>query len=139
MDPVTKTYAALGLVVLALFEFWAAMRIFGRKGSPGAASRNILRLHRAVGYGFVVYFIWISWVCVDLMDRLAQAGRPLDHRAVLHAMLAMVVFGILLLKIGFIRLYRNYRPYVPMLGLVVVLGTLVLWGVAGWMFLIIMN
>ena len=138
MDPVTKTYVSIGLVVLALFEFWAAMRIFGRKGQPGKHSRLILRLHRIFGYLFLIYFVWISWICVDLMDRLSQVGRTLDSRAVIHGTLAMTLFGILLLKISFIRLYRNYRPYVPMLGICVVLGTLVLWGLAGWMFLILL-
>ena len=63
MDPVTKTYVALGLVFLALFEFWAAMGIFGKKGKPSPRARLILRLHRIGGYIFLVYFIWISWIC----------------------------------------------------------------------------
>jgi len=138
MDPLTKTYVSIGLVVLAVFEFWAAMRIFGRKGQPSKHSRLILRLHRIFGYVFAVYFAWISWVCVDLMHRLADIGWNPDSRAILHGMLAMILFGILLVKISFIRMYRNYRPYVPMLGISLVVGTLVLWGVAGWMFLIIL-
>ena len=138
MDPLTKTYVSIGLVILALFEFWAAMRIFGKKGPPGTSARIILRLHRIFGYLFLVYFVWISWICVDLMDRLAQAGRALDSRAVIHATLAMVLFGILLLKISFVRMYRNYRPYVPLLGVCLVIGTLVLWGLAGWMFLVLL-
>ncbi|MBI4772713.1 MAG: hypothetical protein HY788_00795 [Deltaproteobacteria bacterium] len=138
MDPVTKTYVSIGLVVLAAFEFWAAMRIFGRKGQPGKYSPLLLRLHRIFGYLFAVYFVWIAWVCVDLMDRLADAGRTLDSRAVIHATLAMTLFGVFLVKISFIRMYRNYRPYVPMLGICLVVGTLVLWGLAGWMFLILL-
>ena len=69
---------------------------------------------------------------------MTDAGVTLDSRAVIHATLAMTLFGILLLKISFIRMYRNYRPYVPMLGICVVVGTLVLWGLAGWMFLILL-
>ncbi len=138
MDPLTKSYVSLGLVVLALFEFWAAMKIFGRKGPAGKSVRLVLRLHRIAGYVFLFYFVWISWICVDLMDRLAAAGGKLDSRAVIHATLAMSLFGILLLKLSFIRLYRNYRPYVPLLGILLVVGTLVLWGLAGWMFLILL-
>jgi hypothetical protein len=137
MDPLTKTYFALGLVFLALFEFWAAMRVFGKKGNPSRHARLILRLHRIGGYLFLVYFIWVSWVCVDLMARLAQAGKALDVRGFFHGFFAMALFGILLLKLSFIRLYRNYRPYVPLLGIIVSIGTLVLWGIAGWMYLII--
>ena len=139
MDPITKSYVSLGLVFLALFEFWAAMRIFGKKGSPSKHARLILRLHRIGGYIFLVYFMWISWICAGLVTKYAQVGKELDSRAVLHAWFAMSLFGALLLKISFIRLYRNYRPYVPALGVVVATGTLVLWGLAGWMFLLILG
>ncbi len=139
MDPVTKTYVSLGLVFLALFEFWAAMHIFGRKGPPESHARLILRLHRIGGYVFLVYFIWISWVCLDMMGRLANAGKAPDARGVFHGFLAMSLFGILLAKISFVRIYRNYRPSVPLLGIILTIGTLVLWGVAGLMFLVLMG
>lgn len=139
MDPVTKTYVALGLVFLALFEFWAAMRIFGKKGPPESHAKLILRLHRIGGYVFLVYFIWISWICLDMMGRLAQAGKNPDARDIFHSFLAMSLFGILFAKISFVRFYRNYRPYVPLLGLILTIGTLVLWGIAGLMFLFLMG
>lgn len=54
MNPFTKTYVALGLVFLALFEFWAAMQVFGKTDKPGAHARLILRLHRIGGY----FYFW---------------------------------------------------------------------------------
>ncbi len=138
MDPNTKTYFALVLVFLALLEFWAAMRIFGKK-PPGANPKLSMRLHRAGGYVFLIYFMWISWVCVDLMGRLAEVGQTFDSRAILHGALAMTVFVILLLKISFIRIYNKFRNFAPLLGIIVTLGTLVLWGVAGWMYWIIVG
>jgi len=139
MNPLTKTYISLGLVLLALFEFWAAMQIFGKTGKPGPHARLILRMHRIGGYVFLIYFAWISWICVDIMDRLAQAGKPLDVRGFFHGFFAMVLFAALLVKISFVRFYRKYRPFVPLLGISVSAGTLVLWGIAGWMFLIILG
>jgi hypothetical protein len=140
MDPVTKSYVSLGLVILAVFEFWTAMRVMGRKGGAGKHARLLLRLHRIGGYLFLVYFVWVSWICIDMMGRLAQAGGyELDSRAVIHSTLAIALFFILLLKIAFTRIYRNYRQYVPMLGIVLTIGTLVLWGIAGLMFLIMMG
>jgi hypothetical protein len=139
MDPVTKTYLALGLVFLAIFEYWAAMQIFGKKGKPGPHAKLVLRLHRIGGYVFLAYFMWISWICIEMMGRLANAGKPLDARGFFHGFLAMSLFGVLLVKISFVRFYRNYRPYVPLLGIVLSTGTLVLWGIAGWMFLILMG
>jgi hypothetical protein len=51
----------------------------------------------------------------------------------------MSLIGILLTKISFIRGYRTYRPYVPLLGVMLTVGTLVLWGLAGLMFLFLMG
>lgn len=138
MNPITKTYLALILVFLAVFEFWAAMRLFGKKGSPSKHARLILSLHRIGGYIFLVFFIYISWVCVDMMDRLADAGKQFDSRAFIHGFFAMCLFAALLVKISFIRMYRNYRPYVPVLGIGLSAGTLVLWAFAGWLFLVIL-
>jgi len=137
MDPITKTYVSSGLVVFALFEFWAAMSVFGTTGKPGLHARLLIRLHRIAGYIFLVYFAWISWVCLDLMERLADAGRNLDARGAIHGSLAIILFLVLLLKISFIRMYKKYRAYAPLLGLIVAIGTLALWGIAGFMFLFI--
>jgi hypothetical protein len=138
MDPLTKTYFALVLVFLALFEFVTAMFVYGKK-PPRPHGKLIMRIHRIGGYFFLAYFVWISWVCVDLMGRLARAGQPLDVRGFYHGFFAMVLFAILLLKISFARFYRRYVPHVPVLGMIVAAGTLVLWGIAGWMFLILMQ
>jgi hypothetical protein len=138
MDPLTKTYFALVLVFLALFEFITAMYVYGKK-PPRPNGKLVMRIHRIGGYVFLAYFAWISWVCVDLMGRLAQAGQPLDVRGFYHGFLAMALFAILLLKISFARFYRRYISHIPALGMIVAAGTLVLWGIAGWMFLILMQ
>lgn len=139
INPVTKSYLAFGLVVLAAVEFLVAMQLFGRKG-PHAHARLLMGLHRAFGYVFGIYFIWIAWICIDMMGRLARAGGyELDARGYGHALLAMILFGVLVLKISFARFYHNYRPHVPMLGIMLAVGTLVLWGVAGWMFLVLIR
>jgi hypothetical protein len=114
------------------------MHIYGKK-PPQSRGPLIMRLHRIGGFTFLLYFIWISWVCVDLMARLAEAGKPLEVRGFYHGFLAMAIFAILLLKISFVRFYRRYIKAVPILGIIVALGTLVLWGIAGWMFLIQMQ
>ncbi|MEW6428490.1 MAG: DUF6529 family protein [Thermodesulfobacteriota bacterium] len=139
IDPLSKTYLSLGLAVLALFEFLTAMKLFGSKG-PHAGAMTLLRLHRLLGYVFAGCFAGISWICLDLMGRLARVGNyELDARGAIHGLLAFTLFGILLLKISFVRFYRNYRPFVPLLGMIVAVGTVVLWCVAGWMFLFLVG
>jgi len=134
----TKTYLSLFLVFVAAFEFWTAMRIFGVKGGAGKKTKVLMRIHRIMGYVFGAYFAWISWVCMELMEKLYASGNyQMDARGALHGLLAMVLLGLWALKVAFIRSYRNYRPYVPLLGFVLVVGTIVLWAYAGWLYLFI--
>ena len=138
MDPLTKTYVSLGLVILALFNFWTAMRVFG-SNNPSPHAKLFMQLHRIGGYLFLLYFVWISWVCFDLMLRLSKAGKPLDIRGFYHGFMAFALFGLLLLKISFIRLYRKFQPSAKMLGIILSVGTLVIWAISGGMFLILMG
>lgn len=138
MHALTKTWISLGLVVLALFELWSALSVFGDKKERAKNPKLLLNLHRGAGYIFAIYFVWISWVCVDLMKTLYAAGNyALDARNFGHGALALTLILILGLKIAFIRRYRNYRPYVPLLGIILATGTFLLWGISGWMYLII--
>ncbi|MFV2082139.1 MAG: DUF6529 family protein [bacterium] len=140
MDPLTKSYITAGMVFLALFEFWSAMRIFGIKGEKPAHASLIMRLHRIGGYLFAVYIVWISWSCVVYMKELYATGNySLDARGFTHGALAIFLFLVWGLKVGFVRRYKNFRPYVPLLGFILAIGTILLWSIAGWMYIIILG
>jgi hypothetical protein len=131
----TKTWLALGFVVLGLFEFWTAMRVFGSKGKPGKHNRLLLRLHRIGGYLFLVYGIALSWLGLSMLETYHAGGHyDFGPREYSHAFLAVCLLVLLLLKIAFIRFYRRYRPYVPLLGIIVAAMAVVIWVVAGLMF-----
>lgn len=139
ITPITKTYISFGLVILALIEFLSAMKLFGSKG-PHKSAAVLMKLHRSLGYVFGLYFAAISWICLEMMQKLSAVGNyELDARGAEHALLALILFAVLILKISFIRYYRNYRPYVPLLGIILAAGTIVLWCFAGWMFLFLVR
>ena len=132
-----KTWIALGLVILALLEFFTAMYVYGRKG-PKKYGKLMLTIHRITGYVFLLYFIWVIYIGVVLYERLAGPGTgwEMDARIFGHALLAVLLIMLLLLKISFVRIYTNFRPYAPMLGIVLSVGTILVWLVAGWFWLI---
>lgn len=143
-----KLYVTMGLVVLALYEFWSAMYVYGRK-EPGKKNvKQILSSHRMVGYVFLIYWLWPILVGLGLINQLSEVpgaawrvepgdGRPLymDARVFYHALLGTVVLLLLLLKIGFVRIWTNYRTHARMLGIIIFLGALVTWIISGlyWM------
>jgi hypothetical protein len=114
------------------------MEVFGKKPISKHA-RLLTILHRFGGYLFLVFLIWISWVGIDLVGKMAAIGKPLDARIVIHIVWAMTLFMVLLIKISHIRFYRNFRPTVPALGMVLSGGTIALWGIAGLVYLTILK
>ena len=136
----TKAYVTLGLVLLALFQFWSAMYVFGRKGSkPGA--KWVLRLHRIGGYAFVIYWLWPIWIGLGLLERHSQMGTgwSMNSRVFHHAMFGVVVLLLLLLKISFVRVWVNFRRHARMLGFIITILTITTWLIAGWFWLNMMG
>jgi len=136
----TKTNFTMGLVLLALFEFWTAMHVFGRRG-PKKAPQLVLRLHRIGGYVFLIYWLWPIFVGLDLLGRLSEAGTgwTMTTRVFFHAFLGVTVLLLLLLKIAFIRVYTSYRQQARLLGFLIVLGSILTWLIAGWFWLNMMG
>lgn len=136
----TKTYVTLFLLGLALFEFWTAMSVFGRKG-PKPNVKTMMRLHRAFGYVFLVGWLWPIFVGFGLLERLSgeATGWQMDARVFYHAFLGVAVLLLLLLKIGFVRIWDVYRPHARLLGITIFLLTALTWIVAGWFWLQMMG
>ena len=145
----TKTWVTLGLVILALFEFWTAMHVVGRRG-PKKHAKLALRLHRIFGYIFLVYWLWPIFVGLDLMNKLSErtvggdlaggmadsaTGWHMDSRVFYHALLGVAVLLLLLLKICFVRVYTAYRLQARLLGIIITLLAITTWLIAGWFYL----
>jgi hypothetical protein len=137
MGVMAKIWISLGMIVLGMLEFWLAMKVFGKK-PPSPKAKVFLKLHRIFGYVFLVYLIWVMIIGFMLVNTYAQAGVVFDSRVITHIALAMIVFITLVLKILFIRAYRQFRPAVPALGILVVSGSVFVWMIAGLLFLIIL-
>lgn len=134
----TKTFVTLGLVAIALFEFVTAMYVYGRKGDK-KNPQLVLAMHRVGGYIFLVYWLWPMIVGADLLGRLSryELGWHFDGPRFFHAFLGVTIFVLLLLKISFVRIYTNFRPSARWLGIIISVGTIVTWLIAGafWLFM----
>lgn len=134
----TKTYVTIGLVFLALFEFFTAMYVYGFKGGK-AHPKLVLTMHRVGGYIFLVYWLWPMIVGTDLLGRLSryEDGWQFDGPRFYHAFLGVTVFVLLLLKIAFVRFYQNFRTSARWLGIIITTGAIITWLISGafWLFM----
>ncbi len=97
-------------------------------------SSNLLRkLHKGSGFVFTVLLFVISYICIKYW---AMAGDQLSTRAVLHAVLALALFIVFLLKILIVRFYKQFLKFVPVMGMTVfALSFIVFCTSAGFFFL----
>jgi mono/diheme cytochrome c family protein len=124
---VSLIFLAAGIVALL-----SMLALMGRaeKKMSGTALRGI---HRSAGIIFFLLAIVISIVCIKYV---AAFGGQLTIRPVFHAVLALALFIVLLLKITIVRFYREFLRIVPTLGMIVfVLAFLVVGTSAGYYFL----
>ena len=136
----TKTYVTIGLVILAAFEFVTAMYLFGNKGSK-SHTKTILTIHRVGGYIFLFYWIWPMVVGCSLLTRLSRYtdGWQFDGPRFYHTFLGVTVFLLLLLKIFFVRFYKNYRTSSRWLGIIITLIAIITWLISGGFWLCMMG
>ncbi len=128
----TKTYVTFGVVVIAMFQFWTGMYVYGQKGKR-THIKLALRLHRIGGYVFLIYWLWPIFVGLDLMGRLSDEGTgwTMDARVFYHAFLGVLVLLLLLLKIGFVRFWTVYKQHARWLGIAITIATIATWLIAG--------
>lgn len=105
MDPMTKSLFSLVAMALALVQIWSIMELLGRpvrRWNPEWMSW----IHRVGGYTFLGIFGLVSFYC--LRD-YAAAGGEFSPRGNIHAMLAVVLFLVLVIKILIIRVYKQWK------------------------------
>jgi mono/diheme cytochrome c family protein len=83
-----------------------------KKISPGAM-RNT---HRVMGIIFTLLLLLLGWIGARFVGTM---GDGMSLRAVFHAVLAVSLVAVLLMKILIVKFYRELMRFVPTMGLIV--------------------
>lgn len=127
---VKSILAAVFLVagVVAVLAMLSLMGVSEHKTSP----KVLRKLHRSMGFIFVILLIITSIFCVKYV---ARVGDQISHRAALHGVFALALIAVLAVKIIIIRWFKGLLKFVPVLGIVVfVLAFVVVTTSAGYFF-----
>ena len=90
-------------------------------------------MHKGAGAVFLILFLVISYIC---MRYWAVMGDQLSVRAVIHAVLSILLIIVLVLKISIVQFYKEFLRYVPVMGMIVfILAFTVFCTSAGYFFL----
>jgi cytochrome c2 len=127
-----KSILAVFLVAAGLCAALAMLISTGRTEKK-ADPAKLRKIHRAAGYLFFLLLLALSILGGDIF---IDSGDSLSTRAVLHAVLALFLLFIVLLKIGLVRYFRLFLRNVPGLGMAVLVLALVVFSVSAGYFLL---
>lgn len=129
----TGTSTILGLVFLGLgnasvflmYKLWGYP--FDHETRTSAAPKSLMFIHRAIGYAYLILYIFMMW---HMVPRLWNYQVELPPRTVAHLMLGITIGVLLLVKISILRFFRHFEEAMPYIGTVLLICTYLLIGLS---------
>ena len=129
----TATSTILGLVFLGLgnasvflmYKLWGYP--FDHETRTSAAPKSLMFVHRAIGYAYLILYIFMMW---HMVPRLWNYQVELPPRTVAHLMLGITIGVLLLVKISILRFFRHFEEAMPYIGTVLLICTYLLIGLS---------
>lgn len=129
----TATSTILGLIFLGLgnasvflmYKLWGYP--FDHETRTSAAPKSLMFVHRAIGYAYLILYIFMMWYMVP---RLWNYQVELPPRTVAHLMLGITIGVLLLVKISILRFFRHFEEAMPYIGTALLICTYLLIGLS---------
>ena len=125
-----KAILSLLLLLPVLYGMYSMFQVFG-----GAVAGNVERIklrHKVSGYLYVLLVLFISYLCIGFA---ASSRSEPSSRAVFHIVLALTILTLLLLKVLFIRRFRQFYLQAKTIGIAIGVMSIVIIGISGGYFL----
>ena len=126
--------AILGVVFLfvgaggtfLMFHLWGYS--FDHETRKSEAPPPLMRLHRALGWVYLLLYIYFMW---QMVPRLWSYQIEFPARTVAHLTLGMTIGAILLVKVAIVRFFKHLESaLVPLLGTAMFICTILLIGLS---------
>ncbi|RKU33937.1 hypothetical protein C6496_21130 [Candidatus Poribacteria bacterium] len=129
----TATSTILGLIFLGLgnasvflmYKLWGYP--FDHETRTSAAPKSLMFVHRAIGYAYLILYIFMMW---HMVPRLWNYQIELPPRTVAHLMLGITIGVLLLVKISILRFFRHFEEAMPYIGTALLICTYLLIGLS---------
>ena len=122
-----KSLLSLLLLFAAALSMYTMFEIFGR-GTSAATAGHFKKRHKASGYVYVLLFIILAYLCIGFMT--ASKAEP-SPRAALHIVLAWSLIALFVLKVLFVRIYRQFYAHARTIGITMGVMSFALVGITG--------
>ena len=125
-----KSLLSLLLLAAVVYGMYSMFQVFG-----GAVAGNVERIklrHKLSGYLYVLILLFISYLCIGFAA--ASKAEP-SSRAVVHIVLALTILTLLVIKVLFIRRFRQFYAQAKTIGIAIGVMSIVMIGISGGYFL----
>ncbi len=126
-----KSLLALLLFLCAAVSVYAMFEVFGRS-APAPSIERFKRLHKTSGYLYAALFILLSYLCVGFAA--ASRAEPLP-RAALHIAVALSILALFIIKVLYVRIFRQFYAQAKTIGVIMGVLSIVLVGISGGFYL----
>jgi cytochrome c2 len=127
-----KSLLSLLLFTVAAAAMYAMFEALGRN-TPSSSTGRLKRFHRVSGYLYVAIFVLISYLCIGFAAASQADPSP---RAALHIVLALSIMALFVLKVLYVRLFRQFYSHVKIIGVIIGVFSFVLIGLTGGFYLV---
>jgi hypothetical protein len=109
--------------------------VFGRAEKKYNIDK-LRNFHRLDGKLYFILYVLIAYFCLSF---IYHTKAELSPRATFHGVFALSVLVLLLLKVSFVRIYRQFYGYVKTIGILIALLTFGMIGTSAGYYLLITN
>jgi cytochrome c2 len=121
-----KSILACLLLTSAVIAVLSMLSIMGKTEGKKASPKGLKRTHRVSGRIFVLLLLPLLYMGFKFWVRI---GDQASIRAVFHAVLALGLIVITLLKVAIVKYYKQFLRFAPVMGILVFCFTFVVFSV----------
>ena len=111
--------------VFLMYKLWGYP--FDHETHTSSAPKSLMRIHRAIGYAYLILYIFMMW---HMVPRLWNYQVELPPRTVAHLMLGITIGVLLLIKVSILRFFRHFEEAMPYIGTGLLICTYLLIGLS---------
>jgi mono/diheme cytochrome c family protein/uncharacterized membrane protein YobD (UPF0266 family) len=126
-----KSLLALLMLVLAAFSAYTMFEVFGREAQAERAVR-LKKRHKISGWFAVLLIVVISYLCIGFLAASKMEPSP---RTAIHILLALAFIALFIVKVLFLRVYRQFYSTAKNIGISLGILIFVLTGMTAGVYL----
>lgn len=122
------------MLLITVTLIWTMFEVLGKEASDVNRIMFLKKVHRAAGILYFAIYFFVAYFCLKY---IVLSRTELTPRGNFHTIAAVVILVLFLLKVSYVRVYRNFYSRVQYIGLIMAVLTFVLVTTSGGYYLFV--